>query len=145
AGTGVEGTIIGLARDKGIPIKGLETAEFQYALSASLAEAKAVDRLKADFAGAEDKEGRAVVDRLITSWRNGDIENLGAILDQLDKDEDPVVRKREVTDRNFLWVAKIRTIMANPGTYFVVVGAAHLVGPDSVIAMLQDAGVKVER
>jgi hypothetical protein len=42
-------------------------------------------------------------------------------------------------------VLKIQAIMDKPGSYVVVVGAGHLVGPESLIALLQKAGVPVER
>ena len=35
--------------------------------------------------------------------------------------------------------------MGKPGTYLVVVGTGHLVGPESLIAMLQKSGLQVER
>ena len=59
--------------------------------------------------------------------------------------DDPQLRKKIVTDRNAAWVPKIQAIMGKPGTYLVVVGTGHLVGPESLIAMLQKSGLQVER
>jgi len=42
-------------------------------------------------------------------------------------------------------VPKIEALIRQGGTYFVVVGAGHLVGDQSVIAMLRAKGYAVER
>ena len=44
--------------------------------------------------------------------------------------------------RNRNWVAPIRDLTRRPGNYLVIVGAMHLVGDDSVLAMLDNAGIK---
>jgi uncharacterized protein YbaP (TraB family) len=50
-----------------------------------------------------------------------------------------------IVARNADWTPQIETILAGKGTVFIAVGAGHLAGPDSVIAMLQKHGVTVER
>jgi uncharacterized protein YbaP (TraB family) len=42
-------------------------------------------------------------------------------------------------------VTQIEGILAGKGVSFMAVGAGHLIGPDSVIAMLAARGVKAER
>jgi uncharacterized protein YbaP (TraB family) len=139
---GVEATITALAQAKGIETQGLETAELQVALLASLTDQEAVQMLQEDL--AEDTQMQAVMDRLTRSWSSGDVTDLDAYFDELTAD-DPRLRKMIITDRNAAWVPKIQAIMGKPGTYFVVVGTGHLVGPQSLIAMLRGAGLQVER
>ena len=45
--------------------------------------------------------------------------------------------QRLLVDRNRNWLPKIEALFARKGRAFVVVGAAHLVGPDGLLAMLE--------
>jgi uncharacterized protein YbaP (TraB family) len=140
--TGVEATVVQLATTKGIPVEGLETADFQIGLLDSLTEQEATDILKADLADRDELS--AVMDRLTKSWSRGDVADLANYFDDASEDG-RALRKKVFTDRNASWVPKIRAIMDRPGNYVLVVGTGHLVGPESVIAMLRKAGLKVER
>jgi uncharacterized protein YbaP (TraB family) len=140
--TGVEATITALARAKAIHTDGLETAEFQISLFASLTEQEATQMLREDLAETDQLE--VVMDRLTKSWSSGDLADLAAYFAEQTKD-DPKLRKKIITDRNADWVPKIQAMLGKPGTYLVVVGTGHLVGPESLIAMLQKAGLQVER
>ena len=123
--TGVEATITALAQAKGIRTEGLETAEFQISLFASLTDQEAAEMLQEDLAEADQMA--AVMDRLTSSWGSGDVADLAAYFAETTKD-DPKLRKKIITDRNAAWVPKIQAIMDKPGTYLVVVGTGHLVG-----------------
>jgi uncharacterized protein YbaP (TraB family) len=140
--SGVEATITALAQARGIHTEGLETAEFQISLFASLTDQEATEMLKEDLAETDQLE--AVMDRLTKSWSRGDLADLAAYFAEQIKD-DPKLRKKIITDRNAAWVPKIQAIMGKPGTYLVVVGTGHLVGPESLVAMLRKAGLQVER
>ncbi len=59
-------------------------------------------------------------------------------------DDFPALRKRILKDRHDKWLPQIEKMIADGRTHMIIVGAAHLVGPDSVIAMLRAKGVKVE-
>ena len=43
------------------------------------------------------------------------------------------------------WVTRIEGILAGSGVSFMAVGAGHLIGPDSVVAMLAAKGIVAER
>jgi hypothetical protein len=49
-----------------------------------------------------------------------------------------------ITARNARWAQDIERLMAGEGKVFVAVGAAHLMGPDSLAKMLRDKGFTVE-
>ena len=74
--TGVEATITALAQAKGIRTEGLETAEFQISLFASLTDQEAAEMLQEDLAEADQMA--AVMDRLTSSWGSGDVADLAA-------------------------------------------------------------------
>ncbi|MEP6898336.1 MAG: TraB/GumN family protein, partial [Rhodanobacter sp.] len=58
---------------------------------------------------------------------------------------EPKLYQRLLVQRNQAWAAKIATMLQQPGTIFIAVGAAHLAGPDSVQAQLESHGVTVEQ
>lgn len=80
---------------------------------------------------------------LLTAWKDGDAAGLAADVAPLQRD--PAMGAALVTDRNARWASAIVRRLARPGRVFVAVGAGHLVGPGSVVAMLQARGLKVER
>ncbi|HFB54864.1 MAG TPA: TraB/GumN family protein, partial [Hellea balneolensis] len=59
---------------------------------------------------------------------------------------DEIVYAAMLTTRNENWTQTLNTLMENEtGTFFFGVGAAHLAGNDSVIAMLEAQGWNVIR
>jgi uncharacterized protein YbaP (TraB family) len=92
----------------------------------------------------ELEEGRAKYDRLLSAWMAGDAARIQAeAVDPL-KEEAPGVYKALVVDRNRRWVRAMQKRLAQPGLSVMVVGVGHLVGPDSVPALLRKRGLKVE-
>ena len=57
----------------------------------------------------------------------------------------PSSTQRLLVERNGNWVESVETCVKQRTACFVVVGAAHLVGPDSLVALLQKKGYKVEQ
>ena len=53
--------------------------------------------------------------------------------------------QRLLVDRNRNWLPKIEALFTRPGRTFVVVGAAHLVGPDGLLQMLKARGYTIEQ
>ena len=53
--------------------------------------------------------------------------------------------QRLLVDRNKDWLPKIEALFSRKGRAFVVVGAAHLVGPDGLLAMLKAKGYAIEQ
>jgi uncharacterized protein YbaP (TraB family) len=58
---------------------------------------------------------------------------------------DPLMYQRLLVERNRNWMPKIEALFARRGKTLVVVGAAHLLGPDGLIAMLKAKGYTVEQ
>jgi hypothetical protein len=53
--------------------------------------------------------------------------------------------ERLLVERNRNWLPKLEALFSRSGRAFVVVGAAHLVGPDGLIALLKAKGYQVEQ
>jgi uncharacterized protein YbaP (TraB family) len=89
-------------------------------------------------------EDPAYYDRLINAWAEGDtraIEDLGlAPMKQVSL----YLYDRLIVQRNRRWAETIAARMAGSGETVIVVGVGHLVGPDSVPALLRARGFRVE-
>ncbi len=57
----------------------------------------------------------------------------------------PKLYKKLLADRNEQWVKTLTKWLNDGEDVFVVVGAAHLVGKESVVQLLKDKGFKVEQ
>jgi len=87
---------------------------------------------------------KANMARLVESWRAGDVPGVERIVLSELKQE-PLLYQRLLVERNRSWMPKIEALFARPRHAIVVVGAAHLVGPDGLIAMLRAKGYTVEQ
>jgi uncharacterized protein YbaP (TraB family) len=67
-----------------------------------------------------------------------------AHLTSADMNDYPQLRKVLIEDRNNAWVKKIIALLDENKTYFIAVGAAHLVGPRGVPSLLRKQGLKVD-
>jgi uncharacterized protein YbaP (TraB family) len=80
---------------------------------------------------------------LVTAWESGDAAQVAALMNK-GLSGDPAAEKALLEDRNVKWVAELKTMLQQKHTYFITVGAGHLVGSKSVPAMLRAAGYKVD-
>ena len=62
-----------------------------------------------------------------------------------DLKEEPVIYERLLVERNRNWLPQIEALFARRTPALVVVGAAHLVGPDGLLKMLQGKGYAIEQ
>ena len=83
----------------------------------------------------------AQIGDIVAAWQAGDTETLEQeFLSGLE--EQPDLYRRIVVDRNRSWVGPVRSLARDDRDYLVVVGTLHLVGPDSLIRMLEQAGLE---
>jgi len=91
-------------------------------------------------ASREDPAGA----RLINAWRRGDAEALTRMLQESFR-EVPALGQRLIDIRNRNWLPKIEGYLRSGKTYFVVVGAGHMGGPNGLLALLKARGYKIEQ
>lgn len=90
---------------------------------------------------ATDPDGFA---RLAAAWARGDVRTIEKEgLEDLRR-QAPAAYARLVVGRNRRWVGEIEALLKRPGRTFAVVGVGHLVGPDSVPALLRRDGIAVD-
>jgi uncharacterized protein YbaP (TraB family) len=128
------------AQTEGKGVQGLETTDFQISLFDGMTMDQQ-DRFLADtLKGVADE--KASVTRLTSAWKAGDVPTVERLV-MADVKSDPVVYDRLLVARNRAWLPKIEALFSRPRHAFVVVGAAHLVGPDGLVAMLKSRGYQV--
>lgn len=141
---GVERIISADARQRGIPIRYLETGAYQLGLLASVPESEQIAMLVQTAQQIEDTPD--FLETLIAKWEMGDVPGLASLIAQDDVFGSGEVYNLMLRTRNANWSTKIKTLMDDEaGTFFIAVGAAHLAGEDSVQNMLAANGIKAQR
>ena len=125
------------AQSEGKAVQGLETTEFQISLFDSMS-AEQQERFLAETLKDLDKE-TASVGQLAGAWKSGDVAGVERFVLK-DLQSDPLVYQRLLVGRNRAWLPKLEALFSRPRPAMVVVGAAHLVGPDGLVAMLKAKG-----
>ena len=141
--SGIDHVLKEQAEKEGDKINGFETAEEQIRFLADLPESEQVDFLEQTL--DEVEKGESEVEKLARSWADGDSEMIGNLLVNEMKQKAPKLYEKLVVQRNVAWSKKIAEILNGSGVQQIAVGAAHLVGPDSVQAQLAKRGIKAER
>ena len=81
---------------------------------------------------------------LVKFWKAGDANKLHALLYRSFKDY-PELHERLLIRRNKKWLEKVENLMQGNKNVLFVVGAGHLVGPQSLVDLLRKKGYKVKQ
>ncbi len=119
----------------------LETTESQLRIFAELPEEQQIQLLVSTL--KDISKPQESLDGLLDAWRRGDVAALDRGLHG-ELTDFPALHKAVFHDRHVKWLPQIERMIAEGKTQVVIVGAGHLVGEDSVIAMLRAKGIKVE-
>ena len=87
------------------------------------------------------------LDKLVQAWASGDTKGVESIIIRSlveDKRLSPIYEKL-IYERNRSMASKIEDYLKTKETYFVVVGAGHLVGSQGIIELLKGKGFVVEQ
>ena len=131
----------------------IEGIKFQVDLfdsfSAEIQEQFLADTLQGIGSGDEEENiSQDVIDYMLDLWKQGDGANLAELLEQSKAtgDEDEFTQKFW-TERDKNMVDSIVEFLADQeqSTYFVVVGAGHVVGETGIIKLLEEQGYIVEQ
>ncbi|MBV9010057.1 MAG: TraB/GumN family protein [Verrucomicrobia bacterium] len=125
------------------PVTGLESRQEHSAIFTGLSDRDSEAVLLIGFINAAHKDPKAL-DTMVAAWRRGDADALTRRIQENYRDF-PSFYDRLVTARNRNWLPKIKGYLNSGGTYFVIAGAAHMGGPDGLVALLRASGYKVEQ
>ena len=124
----------------------LESMEYQIKLLAGLSEELQVKFLELTVEEAANAKER--MEKIVGAWSKGDTQLL----------EDEMLKKRAaknaaqaefqakiIDERNVAMTKKVGEYLKTKDVYFVVVGAAHLIGEKGIVRLLEKDGFKVEQ
>lgn len=140
-GKGVDQQVMTWAQAHGKTLAALETNETQIRVFADLTRTQEIELMTVTLRQIREMPQR--LGELLSAYRSGNVAALEKTLNE-GINEFPALRQRMINDRHDRWLPQIERMIADGRTHMIVVGAAHLAGPDSVVAMLRRKGVKVE-
>jgi uncharacterized protein YbaP (TraB family) len=130
------------AKAAGKTIIGLETTESQIDRLDKMPDALQEQMLKSSLSEAETN--RKSLNTIVSAWRRGDSASLEKTL-LSDFTDYPAAYQSLIVERNQNWMPQIDACLERPRPCLVVVGAAHLVGPDGLLTLLQRKGYRIEQ
>lgn len=140
ADLGVDKHFFDRAKEAGLKRQSLETLVYQIErfdqLSLKLQEEMLIS-------GMRDLDAQvANVSEMAQQWATGDVKALEkSLLDSFSDSRE--LYERLLVERNRNWLPRVETCLKDNAGCFVVVGAAHLVGPDGLPALLTQKGYTV--
>ena len=139
---GVDYTLEQEAWERRKTIRHLETAESQFEMLIQAMPDSDIAGFEADL--HELLKADETYRRLLDGWTVGDQAALAKVMAS-EAASNPDEKHLLLDKRNRNWLPQIESMMVSKQTIFVTVGAAHLVGPGSVLDMLCVRGWKVQR
>jgi uncharacterized protein YbaP (TraB family) len=140
----VDGQLYARAVARQLPITALETLDEQFAVFEKLAEPQAIAALTEALDEAEN--GRPKEQILLRAYASGDERAIAAAL-EAEFASSPAARALAeplLYRRNRLMADRLKPHLAHGGA-FVGIGAAHLIGPKSVLELLRARGLTLTR
>ncbi len=92
----------------------------------------------------DDRDGGALSEprELFKAWRKDDFAAIEKLVADLHRSY-PDLYERLLAQRNRAWLPKLRQALDGSQSQLIVVGAAHLAGPDGLLALLRARGYKI--
>lgn len=141
--TGIDRHFFDKAKEAGKQIVALETAEYQMRL---------FDELSPELQEAFLRYGLAMADRrielmgdMVAAWKRGDADAFERMILEEWRARFPAIYDRLIIQRNRNWIPKIDRLFAGPGRAMIIVGAAHVVGENGLVNLLERRGYEVEQ
>jgi len=93
---------------------------------------------------SEIEDTKTVMKDMFKSWQNGDVKGIEKIAESAEKAGKKMKEMNYILldKRNFGMAKKIEKYLEDDKDYFVVVGAAHLVGKNGIVKLLKKKGFK---
>lgn len=151
AGQGIDLHFLNQANEKEMEILDLETAGAQLEILASNPDQVQIDYLQ--YSIEDYEQGVVVFMEMLEAWKTGDIEKMNKVskvkMLELGEELPGIIDfyNKLFTERDEKILQKIIEHLENEDdhTYFIIVGALHLVGEDGLIKLLNNEGYKTKQ
>jgi uncharacterized protein YbaP (TraB family) len=147
-GLSVDSHLSGLARAAKVNVISLESAGLQMALFDRLSDAEQLRYLDESMAMIETGKARAQTREVVDAWRTADRKALDALAAKLESDMTFFGRFTQqalLAERNPGMADKLLQLLAQENNTVAAIGVLHLLGKNSVPALMRARGVTVER
>jgi len=141
---GIETYFLDKAENDGKDILELETVELQLDIFDGLSPELQIMMLED---AVENPVTEEELELMYDAWSNGDTTQMEQLLFE-DIDENPEYRPfydKIIDERNLQMVEKIEDYLEDDDVYFVIVGAAHLLGENGIVNLLIERGYSVSQ
>jgi uncharacterized protein len=139
---GVDSHFHSRAVTDGKPVGQLESVDDQIGFLAAMGEGKESEFIMVSL---QDLAKVDLLEQMIAAWRQGDEETLETMFVTDMKTLSPELYQQLLVQRNRNWLPLIEEMFTSGETELVLVGAAHLVGDEGLIALLAERGYTVSR
>jgi len=140
---GVDAYFNNRAIDDAKPVGELETVQAQIDYIANMGEGNESDFILLSL--SDMQEIATTMEDLIGAWRAGNNNALAELFVDEMKAESEELYESLLVERNSNWLPIIEQMFSQGENEFVLVGAAHLVGEDGLLSMLEAKGYQVEQ
>lgn len=137
-----------LAKANKVPIIELETPFFQLGMFNRLSEAEQLHFLEESIALIETGKQGTEVRQIVDAWRKADRGALDAIAQRVDTDTSmggKFVKTVMLDERNVVMADKLAALLQRSDRSVAAIGVLHLLGSNSVPALMKARGLTVER
>ena len=139
---GLDKHFYNLATDARKQVIGLETVEYQIDRFDKMPDAMQEQLLRSELAEMETE--KTSLRTLLTAWQSGDAPAIEKML-LMSFADNPAAYNSLITERNRNWMPQLEACLKRSMPCFVIVGAAHIVGPQGLLALLRQRGYQVEQ
>lgn len=140
---GVDTFFYAMAARDNKPVKGLESIDEQIHYVVGMGEGNEDAFLTHTL--RDLKSIRQDYATMVEAWKKGEVKKLDALFVAELKTKMPKLYKELLANRNARWLPMIEAYNKTPEKEFILVGAAHLAGPEGIIEMLRRKGYTVEK
>ncbi len=130
------------AKEDGKPVSGLETIEFQMTRFDGIPDEEIEELLGKTLDEVEKMP--ETIGKIIAAWHRGEAEEIDRVMNE-EMEDDSKFRELLLTERNANWVPEVEKAIKGSENVMFLVGAAHLVGKDSVVDLLRKKGYEVKK
>lgn len=134
-----------LSKAGGKRIVELESVDYQIRLLSSFSDRE--QELFLLYTLKDLKTIRQEMEQLLHTWKSGDIRGMELLISKGSSDDAQLapIYEKLIYERNRRMTSRIEEFLRTGETYFVVVGAAHLIGDRGIVRALKAKGYSVEQ
>ncbi|WP_286239158.1 TraB/GumN family protein [Neptuniibacter halophilus] len=127
----------------GKAVAGLESIESHLNYIAGLGEGNEETFLRQSLEDSLQTE--QMMRQIVKAWKQGDVPALERLVVSDMQQYYPAVYQSLLVERNLNWLPQIQRMLDNQEVELVLVGAAHLIGPDGILRALAAQGYQIEQ